>query len=188
MAEQFDPQMIVTALTNCVQDAFEKKGNVTFSKEAENKERTIIEYNSRMRVFGLEKFGVPCYIAVVNFYLNQQAADGKDTCGTLVLYLEEEIVPNLARAFGQKGPDLEDPEILLEACGEMAKAITGQFKEELRAFGYKDLIASAPQKFKTDIADGVEFPYSERKYHEISFFIQKMKKIVAVICLASPRA
>jgi len=176
--EEFDPQVIATTLMGCVQDTFEKMCHVTLSKPPEFIEKDIIEYGSRMRVFGPEKFNGSCYIAAINFYLNQQKFKEDDSCGVMVLYIQDETTGKLMKALGQPGLDEDDEETLLDTCGEFCNVIAGQFKNELRSFGYIDLVISAPLKYKNDIPEGVNFKYSEYKLYELSFHIWKEKLIV----------
>src|SRR3990172_6447999 len=164
----FDKQAIATTLIGCVQEIFTKTCHLTFSKEPEYVEREIIEYNSRMRIFGLEKFNGPCYIAVVNFYLNKREYEAKNVQGVMVLYILEEIIEKLMKAlnFEGVGSNEEDVESILNGCGEFCNMIAGQFKNALPALGYSDLVISAPSKYVNDIPDGVEFHYGEYKLYE----------------------
>lgn len=123
--------------------------------------------------------------AAVHLYLNPKAFDKKDCCGVVVLFVREDIAPELVKAIGQKGLDDDDQEIILDAVGEFCNAIVGQFKEELRSFGYLDLMMSTPIKFRNDASDGIPFPYEERKLLEISFYVKKDRAIVVNVVLAS---
>ncbi len=182
--EEFDPQVIATTLMGCVQETFEKMCHVSFSQTPEFHAKEIIEYDSRMRIFGLEKFNGPCYMSFLNFYFNQKDFEAKKCCGVMVLYIEEEAAEKLVRALGQSGLDAEDPEIILDTCGEFCNVIAGQFKNELRSFGYMDLVISAPLKYHNIIPEGVDFPYSEHKQYELMFYLWKQKVVVVDMVMA----
>lgn len=182
--EEFDPQVIATTMMGCVQETFEKMCNVSLSKAPEFNEKEIIEYDGRMRVFGLEKFDGPCYISAINFYVDKKHFEEKDSSGVVVLYIEEEAAEKLGKAMGQSEADLEDEEVVLDTCGEFCNVVVGQFKNELRALGYIDLIISAPIKHKNDISEGVDFQYSEKKLYELNFHVWKRKLIVVDITMA----
>ncbi len=184
MAEKFDPQVIATTLMGCVQETFDKMGRITFSQKPDFVAKEVIEYESRMRLFGLEKFNGPCYVGVINLYLNKKAYDVKESCGLIVLLVREDIAPELVKAMGNTGIDEEDEEIIMDSVGEFCNVVVGQFKSELRSFGYPDLTISAPAKYRNYAPDGADFPYSEYKYYEISFYIKKQKAIVVVVTMA----
>jgi chemotaxis protein CheY-P-specific phosphatase CheC len=137
-----------------------------------------------MRLFGLEKFNGPCYIGDINLYADKNALDQKNTCGLVALFVKEDIAPDLAKAMGNKGLDVEDPEIIKDTVGELCNVIVGQFLNELRAFGYKDITISAPIKDYNDVPEGVDFPYNETKYYEITFFVKKEKTFVINVAIA----
>lgn len=184
MAEKFDPQVIATTLMGCVQDTFEKMCHINFSQQPSFIEKTIIEYQSKMRLFGLEKFNGPCYIGIINLYLDKHFYDKKNSCGVIALFVQEDIAPDLVKSMGNRGLDADDPEIILDTVGEFCNVVVGQFKNELRSFGYKDLTISAPMKYHNDVPEGVDFPYAETKYYEISFFVKKEKVFVVNVTIA----
>ena len=68
--KEFDPQIIATTIMGCVQNTCETMCKMAFSKDPEFNELNIIEYDSRMRTFGLEKFNEPCYASFINFYIS----------------------------------------------------------------------------------------------------------------------
>lgn len=183
--EQFDPQVIATTIMGVVQDTFEKMCHASFSKPPEFVEKKIIEYNSKMRVFGLEKFNGPCYASVINFYVNLHYQEKKETCGTFVLYVEEDIALRMLKELGYTGFNEEDEDLIKDSCGEFGNVIAGNFKNELKEIGYSDLIISAPTTYKNDIPDGVDFPYSQDKLCEIGFYLWKEKAIVIDMTMAA---
>lgn len=181
--EEFDPQVIATTLMGCVQETCEQMCKASFSQDPEYVEKNIIEYNSRMRTFGLEKFNAPCFVAAINFYENKKMFDLGDSCGVLVLYVEEMFAGTLLKELAP-GMDLGDEAIVLDCCGELCNVIAGQFKNEIKTYGFSDLTISAPMKYANDIPQGVNFHYSETKFYETSYFIKKEKALVVDITLA----
>lgn len=181
--KQFDLQVMATTLMGCVEDTFGKTYNIFFSKDPECAERNIIEYQSRMRTFGLEKFNSPCYVSAINFYLSPKHLVKKDSIGVLILYLKEEHASKVLKAMGFTAKD-DDEAMLLDCIGELTNIIAGQFKNELVALQYEDLTISAPTTAKNDIAEGVLFRYSEQVYHELSFFLWNEKSLVISVSLA----
>ena len=147
------------------------------SKDPETFQKEIIEYESRMRVFGLEKFNGPCYLSVVNYYLTQGDLDAHKSCGTFILYLEEESTGKLLKSLGYSGFTDEDEDIVMDKCSEFCKILAENFKNELVPLGFRDLVISAPTKHKNDVYEGVEFPYSEYGMHEAHFYLLKKKTV-----------
>ncbi|MHA1656551.1 MAG: chemotaxis protein CheX [Candidatus Heimdallarchaeota archaeon] len=182
--KEFDPQVIATTLMGCVQDTFKKMCNLTFSQDPDFVEKELIEYESRMRTFGLEKFNGPCYVAAISFYLSPKEIEEHDALGALVLYIEAEVAEKLLKALGYDF-DEEDEDLVLDNCGEFCNVIAGQFKNQLNSLGYKDLTISAPIKGKNDIRQGVEFSYDQYKLYESSYYFFKKKALVVVATMSS---
>ncbi|MBF0479438.1 MAG: chemotaxis protein CheX [Candidatus Omnitrophica bacterium] len=185
MAEKFDAQVIAAKLMGSVQDLMEKTCKSKLSEKPVMETKEIIEYGSRMRVLGLSKFDGPCYVAAVNLYLNQKKSEDKDACGVIVSYWEQETAEGFVRAL-QKGLDLEDPDVILDSCGEFCNSIAGQFKNELAAFGYPELNLSTIIKARNEIDEGVDFPFSEGEYCELSFKVKNKKVVVVSLVMAPP--
>ncbi len=184
---EFDLKAVATTLMGCVKSALEKMCNVEFSQEPKFVEKEIIEYNSRIRTFGLEKFDGPCHIIAINLYENENHLETKNACGAVILYFEEEMAKSLVKSAGQ-GLDSEDAETITNYCGEICNMVIDLFKNELSSFGYSDLTISAPLKYRNDVSEGVDFRYSEDKIYETSFYLNKQKAIVADVTLAPAHA
>lgn len=180
----FDQQTISTTLMKCVEEIFASMGSLTFSNTPEFKERNIIEYNSKMQASGLEKFNDASYVAAVNYYLSESHLQQHDCTGVLMVFIEEDAASKLLKALGYTGFKDEDEELILENSGEFCNVIAGKFKDELAKLGYKSLITSAPIKAKNAIPGGAEFPYSQYKYYEASFYFWKKKSLVINVVMA----
>ncbi|MCA9407140.1 MAG: hypothetical protein KC733_00480 [Candidatus Omnitrophica bacterium] len=183
--EKFDPQVLATTMMGGVKSIFEKMSTLTFSQDPEFKEREIIEYDSRWRVFGLEKFNSACYVAVINFYRSTADQELHKACGAFVLYIEEGNAAKLLKALGYPDVDDEDLSIMFDIVGELCNVLAGQFKNDLLGLGFPDLVMSAPQKYRNDVPDGVEFEYEQTTYYELSFFLWKEKVFVIDATLGS---
>ena len=183
--ESTSAQNIATSCIKVVEELFKSKPNVTFTKEAEFVQRDIIEYNSRMRIFGMEKFNGPCFISVINYYLTEVDLKAHKACGAVVLYIEESCAGKLLKSLGYKGFDDEDNDSVMKICGEFCTSLTDEYKKELSSLGYKDLASSTPSNFYNGVPDGVEFNYDEYVKYEMSFFLWKQKAIVLDITMKS---
>ncbi len=181
--KEFELEGIAKMLMGCVEDTFGKTYNIFFSKDPECVERNIIEYKSRMRTFGLEKFNAPCYVSAINFYVSPKALERQDSVGVLILYLKEEHAVKVLRAMGFTTQE-DDEALLLDCIGELTSIIAEQFKNKLLELKYQDLTIAPPQTAKNDIAEGVWFKYSENVYHELSFYLWNEKSLAISLSLA----
>ena len=183
--KQTAPNKLAVTLTNVVKSFLEKNGTAALTKEPEIVERDIIEYESRMRVFGMEKFNAPCYISVVNFYPSQKDLEAHNACGALVLYLQLENADKLLKALGHRKFDDGDDEVMLGKCGELSTAIAESFKNEIGSQGSRSLVPSAPLNYKNVVPEGVEFDYNEHKLQEVSFYLWKEKVLAFDVTLTA---
>jgi len=177
-AKETNKEKIVKTLISSIQETFKKMSTVAFTKEPDFIERDIIEYSSRMRVCGLEKFNGPCLIGVINYYLNPKEQEVKNPCGALILYVEEENAAKMFKSLGYTVKDDDDEELILDYVGEFGNVIAEKFKNDLMAIGYSDIVFSPCEQFMNDIPEGVAFDYKEAKYHEASFHLWKNKILV----------
>ena len=180
-----DLERIATALKSVVDRRVGGKDSVTYTKDAMITDKDIIEYNSRLRIFGLEKFDGPCFISVINFYLSQADLKEHSAHGALIFYLDPENAERLLKAFGYPVKLDSDDEIIMSNCGELCKSFAKQLNEELKSLGYSDLVLSDPANYQNNVLDGVEFNYDEYKMYELSFYLWKKKTFVLEITLGS---
>ena len=189
MASQspLDSKAIGAMCVNIVEESFRQMGNLSFSQDPVSVKRDIIEYSSRMRVFGMEMFNGPCYISVVNYYFSQSHVQRHDACGAFVLYVEEGSSEKLFKALGYRDFHDEDEATMLETCGKLCNVLGGNFKNELAKQGFGDLVMSAPQNYHNSVPEGVEFHYDEYSKSETSFYLWKEKIVAADITLSLAR-
>ncbi len=186
MAEKsasFDPQIIATTCMRVVESTIQQMCNLTFSQSPQSVPRDIIEYDSRMRIFGMEIFNGPCYISVVNYYLTPKHLEDHDACGAFVLYLEEKVAGQLLKALF-KGFDDDEESVMLDTCGQFCHILGENFKNEISKQGYLDLSMSAPQNYRNNCPEGVEFHYDEYIKYETSFYFWKEKAMAVDITLS----
>lgn len=189
--ERFDPQVIATTLMGIIQETFKTICNWDVTEEPTFYDKDIIEYNSRMRVFGLEKFNDITFLSAIYYYTDQKKFKDHDPCGTLVLYIRDEIARKIVKVLENKGimndsdtdSDSDMDAVILDNCGEFCNMVAGNFKNELTNLGYHDLVMSAPFNYKNDIPEGVMFPYDEYKSYEICFDLFGKKSLIVSIVL-----
>lgn len=181
-----DLQALSVSLRGVVEDFLRSTANLSFSQEPEFSERAVIEYDSRMRASGMEKFNAPCYVSAVSYYRDEQHLKSSDACGVVVVYVEEELAGRLLTALGYSTAKEEDDEAALDHCGELCNTIAGNLRKELAGRGFGDLKTGAPVNHKNGIPAGVEFPYSQYKLGQTEFYLWKQKALVVDLCVALP--
>jgi len=174
----FDPHIIKELLTVSLQNSVASMGSANFSKPPEFSEHELIEYESRMRVFGLEKFGLPCYISYVNFFLPQADIKKDMPIGTFLVFLEHNNAVRLLKSLGYTHINEDEDETILGKTGEFCVAMAKQLKTTLTQKGYKELTISDPLNYKNDIPEGVPFYYHEEKCYQLDFFFWKQKNLI----------
>ena len=157
---------------------------VEFTKDPEFVTKDLIEYSSRMRTFGLEKFNDACFLSSVCFYSSKGDLESHNAVGSLVVYLQEENVGRFLKLAGLKKFDEDDEEKVLERCGEFCQTIAEEVKSGLMSSGHGDLTLSEPLSRTNDIAEGIDFPYSEYSCYETSFYYWKEKVLVVGIAVS----
>ena len=182
--DEFDRQGSATKLSECIASVFEQKCKTEFIGTPEIVEKDLIEYNSHMRVFGLEKFNGPCYISAINLFKNDEDLKKNRSIGAVILYIEETTASDLIKAMGQKGVDHEDIDTITSYTGEFCKTIVDQFKNNLNSLGYNNIISSEPFNYQDDIPGGVNFSFKESKFSELSFVVNKEPAIKVDLTIA----
>ena len=179
----FNAKTVAESCIRSIEGALHKRSSLTFSSEPTFRERTIIEYKSRMRVFGMELFNGPCYISTVNYYLSEADKDERNPCGAFVLYIEEGCAARLLKALGYKGFNEDDDASMAAACGEACEMFADEYRGELIPLGYKDLIVSKSKNYHNNVLEGIEFSYDQYVKCETSFNLWRQKAFVVDITL-----
>lgn len=155
-------------LAEVVSSLFDKKGSVKLGKPALEM-KTIIEWNNRMRITGMEKFNAATYISYMSCFLNDQEKQKKNVLGALILYIvEPQLFPYVTKLQYPKIDD-ENEDELLNSCGLILADIAKAFAEKLTGMGYSSLTIDSPQNYKNSIAQGVPFSLKEYDKFEIMF-------------------
>lgn len=183
MSKEFDKQVLNTTVMSVVQDTFYKMLHAEMQGEPVFVEKDIIEYDSRMRVFPMEKFNGPCYVAYINFFLSHKVLEEGLVIGSFVLFVKGDVAERLLKAFGRPLKDAEDESILFDNIGEFCNILAGHVKNELTNLGYADLTISPPTISKNSVESGVPFDYALYRKHEISFQFWGQKCIVIEVCM-----
>ena len=182
-AQKFDAKIISAACVRAVEYALKQLSSLSFTSEPAFVQREIIEYDSRMRVFGMEIFNGPCYISTVNYYFSETDAKGHNACGAFVLYLEESAAARLFKSLGFKNYNEDDDVKMMATAGELCQTLAEAFKKELSGLGYQDLIIGQPLNYHNFVPDGVEFSYDQYVKCETSFTLWRQKVLVVDVTL-----
>ena len=183
MAKQFDIQILSTSILGVVQDTFKKMLHVELQGQPIVTEKEIVEYQSRMRVFPMEKFNGPAYVAYVNYYFSEEDIKTEAVVGTFVLFVKEDVVDKLLKAFGVSSKEAEDENVVLDNVGEFCNIIAGNLSNELTGLGYANLSMSSPKKGKNFLPDGVPFDYELFSKQEMLFSFWNQKCIAIEACM-----
>ncbi len=183
MPKEFDIKVLNAKFIGAVDSVFERMLHVKPGAEPVVAEKDIIEFESRMRLFPMEKFNGPCYIGVINYYLAEKDMNEGRAVGTFVFYIKEECAERLLKAFNRSIKDAEHEEILLDVVGEFAQIIAKDVKNDLADMGYADLLISSPQKYKNHVLDGAPFDYELYQKQEITFSFWGQKSVVLDVCM-----
>jgi hypothetical protein len=176
--EDSDIQAISSALVGVVQKVFKETCNVTFNGDPEIAQRDIIEYQSRMRVSGIEKLPEACYVVAVSFYTSEENLKKQVSCGALALYIEEELSERIMSGLGKSDFDDDDYDVMLDGCAEFMTKLAESFKTSLAPLGFSNLIISEPLKGRSNIVEGIGFPYKEYQYTEARFKLSKKEALI----------
>ncbi len=183
MAKEFDRTVLNTTITRVVQETFKKMLHVDPQGQPAIVQRDIIEYDSRMRVFPLEKFNGPAYVSYVNLYLSEKELQANNAAGAFVLFVKEDIAEKLLKAFGRSLKDGEDEGVLMEHVGKFCHVLVEGLLKELTGLGYTNLFLSTSFQARNSVPEGVPFDYELYVKQEITFTFWNQKCIVVEACL-----
>lgn len=183
MPKEFDARTLTKMVSEVVLETFKEMCRVESGAEPVMAERDIIEFDSLMRVFPMDKFNGPAYVVSINYGLSDKDIEAGHVVGTFLLFVKEEQAEKIARAFGLTSRDMEHEDTILDKVGEMATIIAGKVKEEIAASGHPDLRMSPAVKYKNAIPQGVPFCYDLYKKQELIFTFWKEKCVAVEICL-----
>lgn len=184
MGKEFNTQVLRENLILSVKESLQSLADLELSSEPEVNDRDIIEYQGKMRVFGLDKFNGPCYISVINFYRTAEEMKKEKAIGAYIFFVDVDVAERLFKSMGLEGMDPEDDAIMFDGCGEVCNILAGALKNDLNMKGYKELVISAPSSHKNDVAGGVAFSFDQYTKQEFVFELWNKKAFVVEVTLA----
>ncbi len=176
-------------LCTAVQKMIHLKGGYGFAAEPDILEKRIVQFNQRMRVDGLSKFGSRTVFSAVKFYAGVDELDRDAPLGVMIIFIEIDQLSRLFWSFDYPRLDEEDDAAILDGCGTLANLIAGCFVKEIRDAGYVHLQMSHFENHINTAINGINFmPNQETKY-EIRFKFQGNRRITAELSMGHiPRA
>ncbi|MBF0569370.1 MAG: hypothetical protein HQL18_01155 [Candidatus Omnitrophica bacterium] len=159
------------------------KGDIYLSPTPVIRERKIVQFGKRMRVDGLEKFGVRTILSSINFYRDKERMEQGRPIGVLVIYIPADYIARLMWLLEYGRIDEDNEGVILDACGTLTNLIAGYFVKELSGLGYIFLEMSHFDSYINTAVNGVTFSSEQDFKHEIEFYIRGEKKIVAELSM-----
>lgn len=173
---------LAVILSGSIRKLFEGRG-LRFSSIPSIKKRPIVEFMHRMRVFGMEKFNNPAFVATINYYLNTKEMNKKAVWGLIAIYIEQDYLDKMIDNLQYPNVDEENIEDMKDACGAICNLIGGQFRIDLVNLGYANLEMSHFTSYRNSSDRGVDFYNKVREKYEINFYIKGEKRLVAEITM-----
>lgn len=170
-------------LKNTVQDGMIKKYNLDPSQEVNVVEKTMMDYEGRMRTLGLDKFNGLCYLSAINLYKSEAAREKQDTVGGLVIYFEDVSSERVFKALDHRA-NMDDDESIFQSAGDINKELAEELNTQLVSKGYPALTMSDPMVSKNDLIEGIPFHKSQYGYYEAELYLWKKKVMVVSLTLA----
>ncbi len=157
---------------------FKERGNVVFTKPPQLTRRPIIEYEGKIRADGMDKYNNEvAYVSAVNFYSDVAALEKKKPLGVLVVYVQFEFLPRLMKLLQYPPIDDEKEQALLDSIGTLCNIVSGRFKSEIKAAGYKDLEMSHFINYRNNAVVGVSYNPKESEYYEMVCEIEGKRRL-----------
>ena len=171
-------------LENGVIALFKERGDLIFTSPPKKEQKSIIEFDGKMRADGMEKFdNEPTYVSAVNYYANEKDMEKGKALGALIIYIENAYIVKLMKLLQYPPIDDESEEAMLDSCGTLGNIIAGRFKSEVSQAGYIELEMSHFRTYRNNAFAGVAFCYNEYNMYEISFEIAEKKRMVIAITM-----
>ena len=178
-----DLEAMAKILNDVITKKFKAQERLVLSQEPTLVKNDIVEYDKKLKVSALDKFNNPGYVAAGNYYLSEKDLAAKKTCGAVVLYILEADIGTFLKAFEYTNFDDENPEEIIPKCYEFGKVIGKEFQQALSANGYVNLCMSEPLGNRNSLPLGVDFSYDQYDKYEISYFVGKIKILVAELTM-----
>lgn len=173
------------ALSAAVKSAFNDQYGIEFTEGPTVEEKDLIDDRDNMRTLGLDKFNAPCYISAVSYAVSEEAKQKDEYVGTLVLYINDEIIERVMKRSSEQRIDIEDEGAVVEGMGPVMAQVAKAFEQALSSKGFSGLIASDPVNGRNDLAEGVPFHQSQYSLVEASCDVSRSKGIVLAATMAT---
>ncbi len=161
---------------------YQERGEVEFSGPPQKTKRQIVDAGGsgkRMRADGMEKFdNEPTYVSVVNYYVSAKDLEKDKAVGALVVYVQQAYIARMMRLLKYPPIDDEDEQAMMDSCGTLCNIIAGRFKSEVSQAGYIELEMSHFKNYRNSAFAGVGFCPTEYHLYEVSFLIERAKRLV----------
>ena len=169
---------LALALCSAIKKIFFEKSETTFSSEPRLEKKFITEFERKMRVDAMEKFNTITVFSTVEFASNEENLQRQEFMLTLVVYLEQNFLPDFLRLLQYPYIDFEDEVEVKDGCGTLANLIAGQYKREMAKLGYRDLMMSPFESHINTAPNGVGIPRGLTEKFELSFDVDGTKRLV----------
>jgi CheY-like chemotaxis protein len=169
---------LALGLSAGIKKIFFEKSETTFSSEPKLEKKVITEFEHRMRIDAMEKFNNATVFSVVHFAANQEDLHRQEFLLTLIVYLEQKFLPDFMRLLQYPYIDSDDDIEIRDGCGTLVNLIAGQYKREMAALGYRDLMMSHFESYINTAPNGVGIPRGLTEKYELSFDVEGTKRLV----------
>lgn len=169
---------LALALSAAIKKIFFEKSEKTFSSEPRLERKPITRFFHTMRVDAMEKFNSATVFSALQFAANESQLQKQEYKLTLIVYLEEDFLPDFMRLLQYPYIDFDNEEEIRDGCGTLVNLIAGQYKREMAALGYKDLMMSPFESYINTAPDGVVIPKNVTEKFELSFDVEETKRLV----------
>ncbi|MBF0618597.1 MAG: hypothetical protein HQL19_00335 [Candidatus Omnitrophica bacterium] len=170
-------------LSIAVKKMLQVKGGIYLSADPEPKEKNIVQFEKRMRVDGLEKFGDRTAFSTVFFCRDKEHLERHAAVGSFTIFIPVNYISKLLWQMEYPRIDEEDDMMVLDACGTVANLVAGYFVKEMMDMGYVHLEMSHFESYINTAVDGVEFPSDQATKYETEFYIKGEKRIVTELAM-----
>ena len=176
-------EILAGALKNGIIHMLKERADALLPVRATMEKKQIIEFMKKMRVDSIDKFPSATFVSTVNYYANEHDMAKKKTLGALVIYVEEEYVPELLRLLKYPVVNYESEDALKDACGTLANILAGRFKNEMLTLGLSDLEMTHFTNYRNNALVGVDFYPKQLNKYEINIYIRDNKRLVVELTM-----
>lgn len=170
-------------LSKVVERILSKRAGIFLSSRPQMERGNIVSFMKKMRINGLTKFDEKTFISYVNYFRKESDMDKGNAAGAVIVYIPETYVYRLMHKLDYPVEDETDISGLLDACGTFCNLVAGNFKNGLTQIGYQELVMSHFSSHENSVFNGIPFDNNEEEYFQISFEIEREKRIVVDLTL-----